>query len=160
MKKAYDVDLKKLVVLILPTFMRTEKLIAFIWCLIVGIRTVYFKLLALWYDTDKEMEVTPQVFSLRKSLNDYFDSVNRSIRIEDAELSDRAYIFTEGENQPVYLDDDDEEVYIYTDDELHGAQGFVVIVPETLNNTAETARLKAMINKYKLAGTKYIIRYE
>ncbi|WP_286768199.1 MULTISPECIES: hypothetical protein [Sphingobacterium] len=157
MKKVYNVDLKKLVVLILPTFMRTEKLIAFIWCLILGIRTVHFKLLALWYDTDKEMEVTPQVFSLRKLLNDYFDSVNRSIRIEDAELSDRTYIFTEGENQPVYLDD---EIFIYTGNEVSEATGFVVIVPESLNNTAETARLKAMINKYKLAGTKYIIRYE
>ncbi|MGJ1244277.1 hypothetical protein [Sphingobacterium multivorum] len=157
MKKVYDVDLKKLVVLLLPTFMRTEKLIAFIWCLILGIRTVHFKLLALWYDTDKEMEVTPQVFSLRKLLNDYFDSVNRSIRIEDAELSDRTYIFTEGENQPVYLDD---EIFIYTGNEVSEATGFVVILPESLNNTAETARLKAMINKYKLAGTKYIIRYE
>ncbi|WP_312357277.1 hypothetical protein [Sphingobacterium multivorum] len=159
MKKVYDVDLKKLVVMLLPSFMRTEKLIAFIWCLIVGIRTVHFKLLALWYDTDKEMEVTPQVFSLRKLLNDYFDSVNRSIRIEDTALSDRTYIFTEGENQPLYLDDD-EQVFIYTDAELAAAKGFVVIVPESLNNTAETARLKAMLNKYKLAGTKYIIRYE
>ncbi|MGJ1328466.1 hypothetical protein [Sphingobacterium multivorum] len=157
MKKVYDVDLKKLVVMLLPSFMRTEKLIAFIWCLIVGIRTVHFKLLALWYDTDKEMEVTPQVFSLRKLLNDYFDSVNRSIRIEDTALSDRTYIFTEGENQPVYLDD---EIFINTGYELNEAIGFVVIVPESLNNTAETARLKAMINKYKLAGTKYTIRYE
>lgn len=156
MKKVYDVDLKKLVVMLLPSFMRTEKLIAFIWCLIVGIRTVHFKLLALWYDTDKEMEVTPQVFSLRKLLNDYFDSVNRSIRIEDASRNERSYIFTEGEQRPLFID----ERAIYTADELRSGTGFVVIVPEALNNTAETARLKAMINKYKLAGTKYIIRYE
>lgn len=156
MKKVYDVDLKKLVVLLLPSFMRTEKMIAFIWCLIVGIRTVHFKLLALWYDTDKEMEVTPQVFSLRKLLNDYFDSVNRSIRIEDASLHERSYIFTAGEHRTLFLG----ERAIYTADELRSGTGFVVIVPESLNNTAETARLKAMINKYKLAGTKYIIRYE
>ncbi|WP_286803329.1 MULTISPECIES: hypothetical protein [Sphingobacterium] len=156
MKKVYDVDLKKLVVMLLPSFMRTEKLIAFIWCLIVGIRTVHFKLLALWYDTDKEMEVTPQVFSLRKLLNDYFDSVNRTIRIEDAKVGGRSYIFSITEQRPLFLG----ERAIYTADELRSGTGFVVIVPEALNNTAETARLKAMINKYKLAGTKYIIRYE
>ncbi|WP_336834420.1 hypothetical protein [Sphingobacterium siyangense] len=156
MKKVYDIDLKKLVVLLLPTFIRTEKLIAFIWCLILGIRTVHFKLLALWYDTDKEMDVTPQVFSLRKLLNDYFDSDGRSIRIEDATRNERSYLFTEGEQRPLFLG----ERAIYTADELRSGKAFVVIVPEALNNTAETARLKAMINKYKLAGTKYIIRYE
>ena len=158
MDRIFSVDFKKLIINLLPLFFRRKGIFALIETLSSAMRTIYLMFLSKRDEHNKELAITPQVFSLRKTLNDYFDAGDRSIRIEDAELSERTYIFTEGEQQPLFLDDD--EVYIYTEAELNAAIGFVVIVPESLNNTAEKARLTAMINKYKLAGKQYTIRYE
>ncbi|MEN5434082.1 hypothetical protein ABE545_10605 [Sphingobacterium faecium] len=158
MDRIFSVDFKKLIINLLPLFFRRKGIFALIETLSSAMRTIYLMFLSKRDEHNKDLAIAPQVFSLRKVLNDYFDAGDRSIRIEDAELSERTYIFTEGEQQPLFLDDD--EVYIYTEAELNAAIGFVVIVPESLNNIAEKARLTAMINKYKLAGKQYTIRYE
>lgn len=156
MYRIFAVDFKKVIVNFLPMCFRRKRVFALIQVITSGLHTVYWTFLSKRNEDNIELDITPQVFSLRKTLNDYFDAGNRSIRIEDPDLSERAYIFTEGENQPLFLG----ERAIYTGDEIRSETGFVVIVPEALNNTAERARLMAMINKYKLAGTKYIIKYE
>ncbi|TWI22208.1 hypothetical protein [Sphingobacterium siyangense] len=156
MDRIFAVDFKKVILNFLPKFFRRKRIFALIDAFTSGLRTVYLLFLSKRNDDNKELQITPQVCILRRVLNDYFDGSNRTIRIEDANLHERSYIFTEGEQRPLFLG----ERAIYTADELRSGTGFVVIVPEALNNTAETARLKAMINKYKLAGTKYIIRYE
>lgn len=156
MDRIFAVDFKKVIVNFLPKLFRRKRIFALIDTHFSGLRTIYLNFLSKRDDDNKELSVTPQVCSLRRILNDYFDAGERLIRVEDANLYERSYIFTEGEQRPLFLG----ERTIYTADELRSGTGFVVIVPEALNNTAETARLKAMINKYKLAGTKYIIRYE
>ncbi|WP_051959983.1 hypothetical protein [Sphingobacterium sp. ML3W] len=156
MDRIFSVDFKKLIINLLPLFFRRKGIFALIETLSSAMRTIYLMFLSKRDDHNKDLAITPQVFSLRKVLNDYFDAGDRSIRIEDSNLHERSYIFTDGEQRPLFLG----ERAIYTADELRFGTGFVVIVPESLNNVAETARLKAMINKYKLAGTKYTIRYE
>jgi len=155
MDRIYIIDFKKLVANLIPTFMN-KGVVKVMQIFSSGLRSLHLIFLSMRNDHNKDLAVTPQVFSIRKTLNDYFDAGDRSIRIEDSNLHPRTYVFTEGEQQPVFLG----ERPIFTSAELRFATGFVVIAPEVLNNVAEDARMKAMINKYKLAGTKYTIRYE
>lgn len=155
MDRIYIIDFKKLVANLIPTFMN-KGVIKVMQIFTSGLRSLHLIFLSMRNDHNKDLAVTPQVFSIRKTLNDYFDSDDRTIRIEDSNLHQRTYVFTEGEQQPLFLG----ERPIFTSAELRFATGFVVIAPQVLNNVAEDARMKAMVNKYKLAGTKYSIRYE
>lgn len=155
MDRIYIIDFKKLVANLIPTILN-KGVIKVLQIFTSGLRSLHLIFLSMRNDHNKDLAVTPQVFSIRKTLNDYFDAGDRSIRIEDSDLHPRTYVFTEGEEHPIFLG----ERPIFTSDELRFATGFVVIAPEVLNNVAEDARIKAMINKYKLAGTKYTIRYE
>jgi hypothetical protein len=156
MNRIFNIDFKKVILYLLPKALRREKIFALIETFQAGVRSLYLLFLSMRHDHQKDLDITPQVFSLRKVLNDYFDSDKREIRIEDTVLFSPTYIFMPGEKKPIYLG----KKAIYTNAELRNARGFVVIVPERLNTEAEEARMKAMINKYKLAGTKYHIRYE
>lgn len=154
--KIFEVDFKKVVLNFLPKFFRRKRIFALFDTFTLALRTVYLIFLSKRFEDNKELEITPQVYSLRKVLNDYFDSNERSIRIEDSSTVQRTYIFTSGEKNALYLG----KVPLYSSDAFRFSLGFVVIAPERLNNVQEEARMSAMINKYKLAGTKYIIKYE
>lgn len=155
MDRIFAIDFKKLAANLMPTFLHND-MVKVIQIFIAGIRSLHVMFLSMRNDQKVDLAITPQVFSIRKALNDYFDAGDRRIRIEDDNTIERTYIFTSAEERPLLLG----EKIIYTSSELNAGTGFVVIVPEVLNNTGETARLKAMLNKYKLAGTKYTIRYE
>lgn len=155
MDRIFAVDFKKLVANLVPTFFN-KGIIRVLQIFTAGVRSLHLIFLSMRNDHNKDLAVTPQVFSIRKTLNDYFDAGDRSIRIEDSNLHQRTYVFTEGEQQPLFLG----ERTIFTSNELRFATGFVIIAPQVLNNVAEDARIRAMVNKYKLAGTKYTIRYE
>lgn len=155
MDRIFAVDFKKLVVNLMPPFIHVG-MIKVVQVFIAGVRSIHVMFLSMRNDHKIDLNITPQVFSIRKALNDYFDAGERRIRIEDGDIYERTFIFTSGEQRPLFLGGKT----IYTAQELKTGTGFVVIVPEVLNNNGETARLRAMLNKYKLAGTKYTIRYE
>lgn len=116
-----------------------------------------------WYnwriDNIYKLEHTGQICYLRGSLNDKFDPVERRIYIGDGLLFDTQYIFTEAEEQDVWLDTDDEEETIWLRTESETADtglDFIVYVPETIFNT-QIDGLKAHIEFYRAGGKRYSI---
>lgn len=154
------IDFSVLIQLLLPTFLRKNKMIAFL--------TVCTKPLDVLYkNTLYKMQHTCQVISLEKMLNEHFavagynanDHENtKQISITDEYYPPENYIYTQDEstpsvdydNQDLWLDEDD---IFLEDDSPHF--DFVVNIPPTI--VFVEAQLRALIDYYKLAGKKYRI---
>ncbi len=155
-KKYYSINFDKLVFLLLPTFLRKSKLVAFATVLVAPIKEMYNEFRKQqkrdWY----RLNHNGQVFSLRKVLNDAFDNELRRIKIMDADEYERIYIYTPIENQPLYLNGENEDTkYIYTSSEYNNQFDFVVVVPFGL--AYNTYKMYALIDEYKLITKKYTI---
>lgn len=98
-----------------------------------------------------------QVCSMRGMLNDAFDRVQRKIVIEDYNFANTIFLYEDIENLDTIIDDND-PLYLDADD---AGVDFVVVLPRGLFTKqtiqAEMARMRALINFYKLAGKQYVI---
>jgi hypothetical protein len=132
----------------LPNKWRDVSSIQFVKVLLRPINDLYYK----WYnwrlDNIYKLEHTGQICYLRGSLNDKYDPVERRIYIGNGLLFDTQYIFTEAEEETLWLRTEAETADTGLD--------FIVYVPETIYS-ARKVELEAHINFYKAGGKRYKI---
>lgn len=142
----------------LPNRWRDAVSISFAMALVKPIRTLY----NTWYNYRENnlymLEHTGQICSLRKSLNDKFDPIQRRIYIDDAVQYDDVVLYTEAEDIPVtfYTEAEGIPVVLYTEAEMDSDLDYIVYVPAQVFNTQIHA-LKSHINYYNMAGLRYAI---
>ena len=154
------VNLKKLVELLLPTFLRKSVTLAFLTSNIKPLDTLYV-------DTLYKMQHTCQVISLEKMLNEYFEvpgydhqnhEATKKVKIKDEYFPPENYIYKVGEFRPtvdydntdLWLDED--EIWL-VDDLSHF--DFVILIP--IAYALQLDQLTAIMSYYKLAGKNYRI---
>ena len=153
--RIFELNLRRLVILLLPTFLRKARLIAWLQILIAPLEQLQYSFNQKRNSDLVTLTHNGQKCYLRKILNDTFDQGLRRIRIEDMTHFNAVYIYTEAENQPVYL----EEKYLYTSGEMQvNGVNFSVYIPNELR--AREVEIKALIEAYKIASKRYIIIYE
>lgn len=151
----YNLNIDKLLVLLIPTFLRKPKLIAWL-------RTLAMPLNKLLDDfkVHRERDLynlthNSQVCYLRKALNDEFDPQLRRIKIEDGTRNIRRYIYQRNVNRPLYLG----RMFLYLrGNYIDGGVDFVVVLPRGLEY--DKYKLEALVNFYKLAGKRWTIRID
>lgn len=155
----YKIDWNILALNNLPTMLRKPSLAAFVQILLKPLNSLYY----LWYEwrikNIYKVEHSGQICYLRKSLNDDFDSVQRRIRISEGNLHETTYIYTEGENQDVFIemDNEGEVLWLRTESEMADTGlDFIVFVPGEVYNSSFFA-LDAHIKFYKAGGKRYNI---
>lgn len=143
----------------IPIALRKPSVSALAQIVLKPLNSLYYK----WYNWRKEniykLEHTGQICYLRGSLNDKFDPIDRRIYIGNGLLYDTQYIFTEAEEQDVWLDTEEEEDTIWLRTESETADtglDLIVYVPEAIYNT-QLDGLKAHIDFYKAGGKRYSI---
>ena len=158
----YNIDWNILALDNIPTALRKPSVSALAQIVLKPLNSLYYK----WYnwriDNIYKLEHTNQICYLRGSLNDKFDPVERRIYIGDGQLFDTTYIFTEAEEQDVWLDTEAEAETIWLRTESETADtglDFIVYVPEALYNTQIYA-LHAHIQFYKAGGKRYNIHID
>ena len=148
----YNLNIDKLLMLLIPTFLRKKKLVAWLRMLTMPLN----KLL----DDFKEhrerdlynLSHNSQVCYLRKALNDEFDLQLRRIKIEDGRQNQRLYIYPRSANKPLYLG----KVFLYQRGAyIDGGVDFIVVLPQGLEY--DKYKLEALVNFYKLAGKRWTI---
>lgn len=150
----YKIDFNKLVLLLLPTFLRKPKLVAFIQALFKPLASLHYK----WQYEVRDFNINKlsyngQLCYLRKALNDRCDKHLRRIYIRDGNSFPRKYIYTRAENKPVYIG----KLFIYQKSEYaNSGADFIVYVPAHIINT-RIFELEALIEFYKLASKRYQI---
>lgn len=149
----YNLDINKLTVLLTPTFLRRERILAWLRILHFPLIKILDKFNFNRNENLYKMAHNGQVCYLRKALNDRFDISQRRIKITDSNRYKREYIYTEGEQKPRYLG----TMYLRDDAEYSDTGvDFIVLIPKALNyNTYE---MKALIDFYKLASKRYKIQ--
>jgi len=158
--RIYIIDYNKLVVWLLPTFLRKVKLFTWLQVLIAPIKELYSDFLKFRKRVNYKLSHNSQVCYLQKVLNDAFDTELKRIYIENGIFLQALYVYTPEEQLPVYIDTQ----YIYSDaDLMGGADDFIVRVPIELKPASPIALegflsdMKALINEYKLGSKTYNI---
>ena len=157
----YEIDWFKYAASMLPSKWRDSTTVAFVKVFIKQLNDVYYS----WYnwrsDNLYKLEHTGQVCSLRGSLNDKFDTIDRRIYIGDGQQKQTTYVYTEAEAQEVFTNTESEgkdgTLFIYTEAETADTGlDFIVYVPFDILNR-EIYAIKAHIEFYKAGGKRYAI---
>ena len=162
----YRVDVRKLVIDLLPPFLKKKTLISFIVALLAPIEEIHFDFEKFRKQARYKVTHNGQVFSLQAVLNDRYDENLRRIRLIDATRFDPIYIYPDEDSKPVYLDNGDEIPYIYGDEIFEDiGNDFVISVPRDIKpSSAENTRvieiqITAIVRYYALAGKKFKIKW-
>lgn len=158
--KLYQIDYKKLVLLLLPTPLRKSRMFAFLCALTFGVTALHEQFLKSRDRHLLRLRRNGQVCYLRGILNDEFDTKERRIRITDgkeggdwvvARDEEEAYqLLVAGDGPMLYS-----EELIVVD-----ADFFSVYVPWGKEEENKNTRLRSCLNEYKLISKKYVIKNE
>ena len=152
----YKINFNKLVVQLMPTFLRQPRMIAFISLFSAELTKLHNAWLIKKSQDETWLQHNSQVCKLRKILNDEFDDIERRINITDGQLYDRQYVYTLGEKKPKYLG----KIFIRQNtDYADTGIDFFVVVPVEINNEQNKYKLEAWVNRYRLASKRYKIIY-
>lgn len=150
----YDVDFKKLAVLLLPTFLRKPVLVGYVQALFAPLATLHYKWKVKRDEDFYKLEHTGQRFSLRKVLNDTFDPEQRRLYTANGNAFPRNHIYTRAEKKPVFLG----KMYLYQRSEfLNTGVDFIVFVPQEILDT-QLYEVQAIVDFYKIEPKRYQIR--
>lgn len=157
----FNIDYDVLVWQILPVRLRKPVTYAWLRSLIAPVKWLY----SLFYQQREtnlyRLAHNSQVVYLEAVLNDTFDMLGRGIYIADGPFEDPLFTYLVPEDKPIWLGLDTEAgtttypspQILFTDSEtsLLGV-GFIVMVPASV--TFDMARLRAVVDYYRLAGRR------
>lgn len=160
--KILNVDFRKLSVLLTPIFWRKRAFVEYIYCFIEPIKVLNDEFKKFRTNSIYKIVHNGQVMILEKVLNDAFDQELRRIYITDSVQNDPLYLYSIPENKPVYLGTQ----YLYDFSSFENTNyEFIVNFPIAIKpvNPFDLLnfenRIKALVNYYKLASKRYIIKW-
>jgi hypothetical protein len=149
-----NVDFKRLLLLLLPTFLRKGVLISLFSAISKALQTSKKNVDDYFDELDYHIKVTPQVFSLEKMLNDKCDNTLRRIYIKAPDPEPPFYFSENGNPEMQYFSNGEyfmgKSVYTYD---------FIVFVPSVLESENMTNYISALLNKYKIITKSFKIQY-
>ena len=165
MNRYYNIGYPLLYLLLTPILLRNDLQTALLVSLARSMEALNVQFRA--YVQSIEVDVKAQVCYMQAMLNDEFDFIQRRIRIRQAVSDDDALLlWRENQNKPIMLyreDSPDFVPFMLSRDNQIGANNidFEVVMPTNMSLSAiETTRMKALINRNKLASKQYRIVYE
>lgn len=150
----YDLNYRKLVMLLLPTFLRKPIIAALTQAMVEPIGDLHYQWKQKRLSNIYKLVHTGQRCYLRKALNDALDPDLRRIYLTKGDSFPRKYIYTRAEERPVFLG----KIFIYQNAEyINTGVDFIVFAPlEIINNRIH--ELKALVEFYKLESKRYKIQ--
>lgn len=158
-EQTYNLNFRRLALLWLPTALRKTAMSQWCFVLVSPLEKMFPQLCREKKQSFIKLRHNYQKFSLRKRLNDAFDSAGRRIRIVKARRYDALHIFTEAEDDAIrsktqWLYGDENPLYLYTEEEINEDYDFIVEIPDT---GIDQVRLRAEIDFYALQSKRYKI---
>lgn len=141
----------------LPVHMRQPRMLATVKSLVAPLYVVQRLFLAYREEIIYKLNHNGQVCYLRGVLNDTFDMTERRIRVMDNVKNEFLILYKREEMKSVSLG---QELLARRDSVMEDQLDFIVKVPAVLNTVDQEARIKSIVNFYKLAGKRYRINYE
>lgn len=153
----YKIDFDRLILLLLPTFLRKPVLFGYLRALVSPIVSLHYNWSQMRERNLVKLSYNSQKCYLRKALNDYYDQDARRITIVDVPVLDENFLYQPSENLDYYLD----TMWLDLDYSYQGETvDFVVYVPADVL-IAKQNEIIATLEFYKLAGKTYkLLAYE
>lgn len=149
----YSIDFRKVFLNWLPTFLRLPVFTAIYNSLAEPLARLHGDWLVFRSSNLYKLAHNAQIPFFEKALNDSLDPSERRIRIIDGNKFGRLYIYTNGEQKPLFLG----TAYLRASaDFADTGVDFIVLVPESVLQL-QPALLKSLIDFYKLASKRYKI---
>lgn len=164
MKARYDIDYRKLAISLMPTVLRKGILTAFILLLVKPLQTIAKTFDDYRSRTDYRLAHNCQVCYLRALLNDTFDPFERRIMITDVDAVMSLVLYKRITNRhqiaPVRSSQSALKLGRRGYGGLNGYD-FAISIPAALVSDPiySEARLRALVDTYKLASKRYTITY-
>lgn len=147
----YKINYNLLVQLLIPTFLRKPRIIAFLQAAIAPLTSLHQQFNQARIDDHYKLDHNWQKCYLQKVLNDMFDVDERKIRIIEGDKYERNYIYTNAEQMSKYLG-----TLFLRRSEDYSDNGFDFTV-DMNNVTANLYDVEALVNYYKLEGVRFNI---
>jgi len=155
----FDINYNSLLVQLLPVRLRNSKMVAWLTALVSPVKWLYDVFAANRSNNLYLLSHNSQVVYLQAALNDVFDPIGRQIIIVDGPYKDPLFIYLIPETKPLWIGMASETggsgypvpqvLYMDMETSLMGI-GFIVKIPVSI--AFDIARMKALINRYKLPG--------
>lgn len=162
MKEYYNINQTKLVVLMLPTFLRNPLLTALVGAMVAPAGTIQGQIVSKIESVDTN--TYSQVTQLEGLLNDNFDYYERRIQVSGLDIDKDYLLHKRSLNSFQTLRSRaSSDTFTVSLRGMTGIQSpdFAVIFPSGfLLSYNEMSRLNALIKQNKFASKKYTIRYE
>ena len=152
-RKIYNVDMKRLVQLLLPTMLRRDSNSTLLNAAIKPLELLHEDFQTFRSDVNNKMSYNSQVFSIQKMLNDRFDNDERRIRIAQTPVREFLTLHKREEKKPVVLG----RKVIYRRDVIEYDNAFTVTLPIGLK--VNENKIRSHIDYYKLATRQYKLKY-
>lgn len=170
--KQFQIDYKRLVMLLLPPFLRLPRVYAFLSAMVFGITQVYDVFTGNRRQNLLRLQRNGQVCYLRGMLNELLDPVSKRIIIRDNEYETDKWMLVKDEeiaNQVVidaeYLNkagrkEVNARCLVCSERLLlSNVDYFFVRVPFPKSDVDKANELKSYLNELKLLSKKYIVKY-
>jgi hypothetical protein len=159
----YDVNFKRLALLLLPTFWRKPLLGALTYAMVTPLNYLHTKFVLFQRATDYRLTHNGQVCYLRAVLNDRFDPIERRIAItEDTSNIWPLMLWHRSEDHSELLPmRETGRALIVNRRGFVGVNSFDfwVNIPVALLEAVDVTRLRAIVDTYKLASKRFSINY-
>lgn len=159
----YDINFRRLALLLLPIAWRKPILAAFAQSSVLGVVALHKDFSAWRVAQDRRLHHNGQVCHLRGLLNDTFDSKLRRIRIIDGRKEERGMrLFRRGNERSLLLPQPTRPALIINRRGYGGVRGydFWVQIPIALRGTINHVHLTALVNTYKLASKRWALHFQ
>jgi len=157
----YQIDFNKLVLWLIPAFLRKPKMYAWLQALIVPCITLKASFLNNRKTNLYKLSHGSQMFSIEAVLNDRFDKTDRRIKVKDVVFKERIYCDVREDAHPIYLNSPYRKTYIplYNRVDYAGdAIDFRIIIPQVVSVSDDNLiEAKALVNFYKRASKRFEI---
>lgn len=159
----YDVNIKRLALLLLPTFWRRPLFAAVTYAAVSPLQSLHTRFMRWRQETDYRLRYNGQVCHLEAVLNDMFDPGERRITITDsAENVGYISLHHRDADRSVLLPlRGSGRIVLLNRRGYGGVSGFDfwVNLPISLYGDIDLAQVKAVVDTYKLASKRFSINF-
>lgn len=160
----YNLNFKRLVLLLLPTFWRKPLLVSIGYAVIYPLSLIHADFMRFRADIKYRLSHNGQVCYLRALLNDNFDPENRRITVSDVDTNRENVFINRRETGLIKLiprRETGRALFINRSGFVgSGGYDFLINMPFSLYQVTDILRFKAVVNNYKLASKRYNINPE
>lgn len=159
----YDVNFKRLALLLLPTFRRRPLLAALVYAAVSPLQYLHTRFMRWRRDTDYRLLHNGQVCYLRGLLNDLFDPIDRRITVSEEVSNIGNIVLHKREVQRAvrFPARGSGRMVVLNRRGYGGVNGydFWVNLPVALYGKVDLAQVTGVVNTYKLASKRFSINF-